>query len=32
MECEIMDPKDCPMMVMYDPLSYIQDTPLVVET
>lgn len=27
-----MDPKDCPMMVMYDPLSYIQDTPLVVET
>jgi len=29
---EIMDPKDCPMMVLYDPLWYIQDTPLIVET
>lgn len=32
MDLTIMTPADCPMMAMYDPLQFIQDEPLVVET
>jgi hypothetical protein len=32
MECELMNPVDCPMMILYDPMAHVQEAPLVVET
>lgn len=27
-----MNPVDCPMMILYDPMAHVQEAPLVVET